>query len=171
MAKPSDILKDSMIRRPVTLQETVENEISDIPLAEEREAMAIEAAQAVFDAARKLLATGMLQAVGYRVLVKPLEVGMGLEAAEAEVAPTLAAADFQVKSEGERQREERGENHGIVIHLGPIAYDRLGGAESWAKVGDTVVFSRYAGTRVEHPPGSKAFYQLMNDEDIFGKII
>ncbi len=142
-----------------------------IPLAEERELQAIEAAHAVFDAAHKLLATGTLQAVGYRVLVKPLEVGMGLEAAEAETAPTLAAADFQMKSADEQKREERGENHGVVIHLGPKAFDRLGGIEAWVDVGDTVVFSRYAGTRVEHPPRSRVFYQLMNDEDIFGKVI
>lgn len=144
---------------------------AEIPLALERQQMAVEKAKAVFDAAQALLATGILQAVGYRVMVKPLEVGLGLEVAEAAKSPTLADADFQVKSQNQREREEKGSNVGVVMHLGPIAYDRLGGATAWAKVGDVVVFSRYAGTRREHPPGSGVFYQLMNDEDIFGKVI
>jgi co-chaperonin GroES (HSP10) len=117
------------------------------------------------------MATGMLQAVGYRVVIKPIEAILTLEEAEAGVAPHLAEKGFQVKSEKERQREEHGENHGVIIHLGPTAFERLGGIPMWADVGETVVFSRYAGTAVEHPPGSGNKYQIMNDEDIFGKIV
>lgn len=145
--------------------------MSEIPLAEEREQQAIDKAKAVFDAARELLATGMLQAIGYRVLIKPIEAIKTLEAAEAELAPTLAEAGFETKSEGQKLREDRGTNHGVVIHMGPKAFDRLGGPEAWCDVGDTVVFSRYAGTRVEHPPGSGVWYQLTNDEDLAGKVI
>lgn len=143
----------------------------EIPLAEEREIQAAVLAHQVFAAARELLANGMLQATGYRVLVKPLEVIITMDPAMAEQHPTLAESEFQVKSVNEREREERGENHGVVIHIGPVAFERLGGREAWCDEGDTVVFSRYAGTRVEHPPGSGVFYQLMNDEDIFGKVI
>ena len=145
--------------------------MSDIALAEEREHQAREKAQAVVYAARELAATGMLVPTGYRVLVKPLEGIKTLEAAEAEVAPTLHEAGFEVKSDAEKRREERGENHGVLIALGAMAYERLGGVENWASQGDVVVFSRYAGTRVEHPRGSGNFYQLMNDEDIFGKVV
>ena len=145
--------------------------MSEIPLAEEREQQAIEKANAVFDAARDLLATGMLQAVGYRVLIKPIEAIKTLEAVEVEKYPTLAAAGVETKSEGQKKREDRGSNHGVVIHMGPKAFDRLGGPEAWCDVGDTVVFTHYAGTRVEHPPGSEVFYQIMNDEDVFGKVI
>ena len=145
--------------------------MAEIPLAQEREEQARELAQNVFNAARDLLAKGMLQATGYRVLVKPLEAIITMDPAMAEQHPTLASVDFEVKSVNEREREERGENHGIVIHIGAVAFERLGGRDAWCDVGDTVVFSRYAGTRVEHPPGSGVFYQLMNDEDIFGKVI
>lgn len=141
------------------------------PLARERENEAVAKARAVFDAARQLIATGMIQAVGYRVVIKLIDSILTLEEAEADVAPTLAEKGFEVKSEGQRKREQRGENHGVVIHLGPTAFDRLGGIPAWCDVGETVVFSRYAGTAVEHPPGSGNHYQLINDEDIFGKIV
>ena len=144
---------------------------TEIPLAEERQRQAIELAMAVRQTARALLAKGMLEAVGYRVLVKPLEAVITMDPAMAAQHPTLAESEFQVKSVNEREREERGENHGVVIHIGPVAFERLGGRDAWCDEGDTVVFSRYAGTRVEHPPGSGVFYQLMNDEDIFGKVV
>ncbi len=101
------------------------------PGARDREEAAVAKAQAVFDAARELIATGMLQAVGYRVVVKPIESVKTLEAAEVEVAPTLAEAGFEVKSEQVRQREEHVENHGVIIHLGPTAFYRLGGESCW----------------------------------------
>lgn len=140
------------------------------PLAREREVEAIAKAEAVFAAARELMATGMLTAVGYRILVKPIEAIKTLEAAEAEAAPHLHEQGFEVKTAEQQERESRGENHGIVMSLGPIAFERLGGRAAWVDEGDTAVFSRYAGTRVEHPPGSGVFYQLINDEDVFGKI-
>ncbi len=168
MSENQDLAKrfDNMVER-----EEAEQDANLPPGARDREEAAINAAQAVFDAARNLMATGMLQAVGYRVVVKPIQAILTLEEAQAEVAPTLAEAGFEVKSEAERKREEHGENHGVIIHLGPTAFDRLGGVPLWADVGDTVVYSRYAGTAVEHPPGSGNKYQIMNDEDIFGKII
>ncbi len=139
-------------------------------LAAEREREAIAKAQRVYAAARELIADGMIVAAGYRVLIKPIEAIKTLEEAEKEVAPTLHDAGFEVKTENQRQREERGEQHGIVLSIGPIAFEKLGGRASWCDEGDTVVFSRYAGTRVEHPPGSGVFYQIMNDEDVFGVI-
>ncbi len=140
------------------------------PGAREREAVAQEKAMAVYEAARAMLTDGMIEAAGYRILIKPIEAIVELEAAEASVAPTLHEAGFQVKTAAQKDREERGENHGIVINLGPMAFKNLGGAENWCKEGDTIVFNRYAGTRVEHPPGSGVFYQIMNDEDVFGVI-
>lgn len=121
--------------------------------------------------AKSLLSAGMLQACGYRVLLKPIKIVKGLEGHAAEVAPTLAAKGFEQRTDRQAEKEERGDNHGIVVHIGPLAFDRLGGKEMWCDVGDVVVHTRYAGTRVEHPPGSNNFFQIMNDEDIFGKIV
>ncbi len=135
----------------------------------EREQKANETLIALGENAKELMAAGMLQATGYRVLVKPIQIKRTLEAGAAEVAPTLAKKGFIEKSEQEAKRQERGENHGIVLHLGPIAFKRLG--EAWCKEGDLVLYTRYAGTRVEHPPGSGNHFQIINDDDIFGKIV
>ena len=152
--------------------ETEEAAKSELPaLAEQRQKEAQELASRVIGAARELVSKGMMVAIGYRAMIKPIEATMGLEEAQAEVAPTLANSGFQVKTHSEKEREERGENHGIVISLGSMAFERMGGREAWCDEGDVVVFSRYAGTRIEHPPGSGTFYQLMNDEDIFGKVL
>lgn len=140
------------------------------PGAREREEAAMELVNRVLDGSRELIASGMIEAVGYRVVVLPIEAQRGLEAAEAAQFETLAEGGFEVKSENQRKREERGENHGIVISIGPVAFEGRGGEAAWCSKGDTVVFARYAGTRVEHPPGSGAFYQVMNDEDIFARI-
>ena len=120
------------------------------------------------EAAHALIANGTPEAVGYRLLIKPLDASKHLEAKEAERAPTLAAAGFEVKTANQEERETRGSNQGIVVSIGDTAYDRLG--KQWVEVGDVVIFHRYAGTRVELPPGSGEFYQFMNDEDIFGRM-
>jgi co-chaperonin GroES (HSP10) len=114
----------------------------------------------------ELMSTGALEAVGYRIVVKPITVTKNLAHAEKEIAPTLAAKGFESRTEEQREREERGENHGIVIHLGPDAYGDKPSA--WCEVGDVILYTRYAGQRVEHPPGSKNFFQIINDEDVFG---
>ena len=51
-----------------------------------------------------------------------------------------------------------------------MAFNRLGGRENWCDDGDLVIFARYEGKEIEHPPGSGAIYRFMNDEDIYGKV-
>lgn len=139
-------------------------------LAQEREREAIELAHNVFNAAQALVSNGMLKPIGYRVMVKPMDGIRVLEAAQAEQFPTLAQLEFETKSEAERKRVQRGENHGVMIAMGRAAYNRLGGRDLWCDVGDLVVFARYNGTFVEHPPESGNVYQVLNDEDIFARI-
>lgn len=118
--------------------------------------------------AKQALRYGGLIAAGYRVVVKPIEIVNKLEGAMADQAPTLAGKGFEQMTEKEKDRHQRSENRGVVISIGPIAFKRLG--EPWCKEGDVVVFSRHAGTRVEHPPGSNNFFQIVNDEDIMGTV-
>ena len=139
-------------------------------LAEEREREAIAKAHAVFNAARDLISTGMLMPIGYRVMVKVVEAIKTLEAAQAEEFPELADRGFEAKSEHQRKREGRGENHGVMMAMGKVAFNRLGGRENWCDVGDVVTFPRNIGLSVEHPPGSNNYYQVFNDEDCFGRI-
>ena len=146
--------------------------MSDLPtLAEEREREAIAKAHEVFKASRELMSAGMIQAAGYRVVVKPLPVIKGLEVAQIEAFPTLAQKDFEAKSDHQVKREELGENHGIVINMGATAFDRLGGRENWCDEGDVVIYHRYAGSLIEHPPGTGVMYRVLNDEDIAGKVV
>lgn len=139
-------------------------------LADQREREAMQKVHAVYKAARELMATGMIEPIGYRVLVKLIEVTKLLEPAQAEEFPTLAGKDFEAKSNKQATVEQKGENHGIVMGLGPIAFERHGGKEYWCDVGDTIIINPYAGHTCEHPPGSGVMYQVLNDEDCFARI-
>ena len=117
---------------------------------------------------KQLLATGVLVPAGYRICISPIDIDTGLEGAQADLLPTLAELDFQTKTDMQAQKEERGEDRGIVVGIGPEAFAR--NAEPWCKIGDLVVFRRYSGTYIEHPKGTGNQYYIINDEDIFGVI-
>lgn len=119
--------------------------------------------------ARHLIATGTPKAVGYRLMIKPLDAIIGLERAEKEKFQTLSKGGFETKSEDQRERESKGTHHGILISMGDYAYktEALGG-KPWLKEGDVVIFDRYAGVEIELPPGSGDKYRFTNDESILG---
>lgn len=153
------------------MSEAVQDEHLSLEEMRERERKANETLIALGENAKELMAAGMLVPTGYRILVKPITIKRTLEGAEADNLPTLKSLGFEDKTHSEAERQERGENHGIVILLGPLAYKRMGGeTEDWCKPGDVVVYTRYAGQRVEHPPGTNNFFQIINDDDVFGKI-
>lgn len=141
-----------------------------IPLEKQRERQAVQKVQAVLTAARELIANGMLVAVGYRVLVKFVEVTKGMEAVEQDKFKTLAEGGFEVKTDKRREQEERGADIGIVMSIGGCAFERHGGQKVWCDVGDVVAVNPYSGRRAEFPPKSGTFYQFVNDEDILGRI-
>lgn len=123
------------------------------------------------EAGVKTMRFGVLRPAGYRILVKLIEVKTGLEGLAAENAPTLAGKGFQHMTDQEKDRHDKGQDHGIVLDLGPLAYKRMGAdTEPWCKKGDVIAFTRYAGKAVEHPVGSKAYFQIINDDDVFGVI-
>lgn len=121
------------------------------------------------EAAHKLASTGTPEAVGYRLLIWPLESTKYMEAKEMEKFPLLAAQGMEVKTEHQKEREDKGTTYGIVCGIGPTAFDRLG--EPWVKLGDVIVFAHYAGSRVEMPLGSGDWYHFMNDEDLRGRMV
>jgi co-chaperonin GroES (HSP10) len=122
-------------------------------------------------AAHEIVAKGNAKATGYRLIIKPLPWDAGLKAGEAEIAPELAKMGFVAKTETQSERESRGSHVGILCDIGESAFNENISPEGkpWANVGDIVVFNRYAGQRVDLPPGSDDFYQFCNDEDILGK--
>lgn len=121
--------------------------------------------------ARELIANGTPVAVGYRLMIKPIDTSTGLEQSEKEMYPTLAQAEFQDKTEGQAEKLSFGTQHGILISKGEYAFkaEALGG-EDWIQEGDVVIFDRYAGVEVELPPGSGNKYRFTNDESILGKM-
>lgn len=119
--------------------------------------------------AKELIANGQAKPVGYRILVKSLEIDTGMASGLKELAPTLAGLDFQDKSEEEAKRQTKGTYFGIVVAIGEQAYssEHLG-VEPWVEVGDVSISERYAGVTIELPPGSGNNFQIMNDENIIG---
>ena len=106
--------------------------------------------------------------VGYRIVLKPLHSSNKLKAGEAEAAPTLAALGFESQSSKQTERETRGSDMAIICHIADGAF--TGKVGDWGLAeGDVVVFNRYAGHRVEIPPGSGDVYHFCNDEDVLGK--
>jgi len=120
---------------------------------------------------RDQLSTATPQAVGYKLMVRPIEARKGMEAAEAEQYSELAKKGFEVKSEQTKDKETHGSDVGVVVAIGPDAYTvgRMAEMEPWCDVGDVVIFERYTGKRCELPPGSGVYYHFMDDDDIKGK--
>ncbi len=123
------------------------------------------------DKARDLIANGTPVAVGYRLMIKPIEATTGLEQAEKSEFQTLAKSGFEVKTEAQKKRESFGTHHGILISKGDFAFKTEGlGMKDWVQVGDVLIFDRYAGVEVELPPGSGDMFRFTNDESILGKM-
>jgi co-chaperonin GroES (HSP10) len=122
------------------------------------------------DKARDLVANGTPEAVGYRVLIKPLDAVTTLEKAEMEKFEALASLGFVTKTSHQADRESKGTHHGILVHIGPGGFkgDLAKFGDVWPKVGDVVILDRYTGTELELPPGSGDKYRFANDEAILG---
>ena len=133
----------------------------------------IKISQDDIDKARDLIAHGTQQAVGYRILIKPIDANTGMEAAEMEQFETLAKLDFKSKTNDQAGRESKGTQHGILVHIGPGAFkgDLAKMECEWPKVGDVIIFDRYTGVEMELPPGSGNKFRFTNDESILGKMI
>jgi len=82
----------------------------------------------------------------------------------------LAETKFEiVKPDGQMKRERLGTDTGVVVQIGPMAWKAIDGDKEgwtpWCKVGDRIVFGRYAGKLVEHPETGEEIY-VINDEDV-----
>jgi co-chaperonin GroES (HSP10) len=88
--------------------------------------------------------------VGFSILVKPDDIE---EATESGII---------VHSHTQMEREEQGQTDGIVIAMGPNVF--IDEKAPRCKVGDRVVFTKYAGMVRQGLDGCE--YRLMNDSDI-----
>lgn len=101
----------------------------------------------------------MVRPVGYRLLVKKLEV------------KELSEGGIIQYSSNEKRREEQGQNKGTLVACGPLAFKGYRGAidingpEDWGcKIGDIIEFRRYDGQPPELDGYEDYFY--INDEDV-----
>ena len=60
---------------------------------------------------------------------------------------------------------------GKVVELGPLCYvhKKFMGCEPWVKVGDWIVFGRYAGQRIKFK-GDDRGYRFVNDDEVLAVI-
>lgn len=92
----------------------------------------------------------MIKVVGHRVLVKPLPTEKTTESGI--VIPDVA-----------NERNQRDQQKGILVQVGPNAWKAFDDGSPWAAVGDLVWFSRYGGKIVKD--GADEF-RILEDNDI-----
>lgn len=136
--------------------------------------------------ARDLIANGTPEAVGYKILIKPIDSKTELDKALADKMPTLSKAGFIAKTDSQAERESKGTHHGILCHIAPGAFHFLTGDRTgepltheeaeridklFPKEGEVVIFDRYCGVEMELPPGSGDKYRFANDEALLGRMV
>lgn len=99
----------------------------------------------------------------HRILVKPDSIE---DKDEAWKAAKRLGLDI-IKDE--RDREQAAIDTGTVIAYGDTVFVAFGAETNPIKVGDTVVYARYAGKVIEDP-ADKVRYVALNDEDVIAII-
>jgi co-chaperonin GroES (HSP10) len=119
----------------------------------------------------------MIKVAGHKVLIKHMQFEERME----EILPdALKQHGFIIEATADqKKREEVASEVGTVVGLGKTcwhAYDKFlknGDVnpewEPWCKVGDQIIFARYAGKIVEDPV-SKEKFMIINDEDVHGVV-
>lgn len=99
----------------------------------------------------------MLKAVAFRIILKVKEV------AEKTKGGIVLAVD--------KKLERQAYTQGTIIDIGPDAWAAFNTKEQFAglKVGDTVMFAKYAGKWIADPD-TDVEYLILNDEDIVAKL-
>jgi co-chaperonin GroES (HSP10) len=91
---------------------------------------------------------------GHRILIKPQEV------------KEVSTGGIIIATEVTKEREQMGNTTGIVIAMGDTCYDDV--PTPWCKVGDKVIFAKYAGLLYRGKDG--LHYRMINDKDITGTL-
>ena len=97
---------------------------------------------------------------GHRLIVKPykqIDVDP-IKKKHSEFLKTL-----EIAGNDNLAREELSVDKGIVLSIGPTAWADFGGIP-WCKVGDEVIFAKFAGKNITDENNEQLF--LLNDDDI-----
>ena len=104
----------------------------------------------------------MIKPCGHRLVVKAFK--------QEEVDEVLKRAsesgflkDFQIINSN-KKREDASVDKGVVLSIGPTAWKDFG-SDPWCKVGDTILFAKFAGKVVEDPETKEDVF-ILNDEDV-----
>lgn len=98
----------------------------------------------------------MIKPCGHRLVVKPFKL--------AEVDEDLKRAramGLEVVRENEK-REDASVDKGIVLAIGPTCWPD---SDPWCKVGDTIIFAKFAPKFIDDPD-TKEQIGILNDEDV-----
>lgn len=93
---------------------------------------------------------------GHRLVVKQVELEEHDEVFKNAKQAGLVFLEKDLKA------EQSAIDKGVVVSIGATAFKDFGG-DPWCKVGDTVVYARHAGKRIED---SGEEFLCLNDEDI-----
>ena len=100
----------------------------------------------------------MIKIRGYRILVKPQEI------------ETVSKGGIVIiANDNEERLAEAGQQFGEVVGIGHTCWQGENMGEPWAAVGDTILFSKYAG-KFCYDPETEEKYVVMNDTDVIAII-
>jgi chaperonin GroES len=94
--------------------------------------------------------------VGWRILVKPKEI------------KETSKGGIILTTEATKEREQMANTTGEVVAMGDEVFKSKEFSKPWCKVGDKVIFAKYAGLMYLGKDG--LHYRLINDTDITGTL-
>ena len=92
--------------------------------------------------------------VGWRVLVKPQEI------------KDTSDGGIVITTGNYKDREQMANTTGVVVAMGDDCY--ADEPAPWCKVGDKIIFAKYAGLLYRGKDGSE--YRMINDKDVTGTL-
>lgn len=105
----------------------------------------------------------MIKVCGHRLLIKQIDYLEDDPAYQRAKALGITIADVE-----ENKRAKESVDQGTVVQIGTTAFQDFGGTP-WCKVGDKVVYAKYAGKLIVDPETQDKFYAI-NDEDVVAVI-
>lgn len=111
-----------------------------------------------------------LKAVGHRLLVKPDPLKERVK-----INDDLKKLGFEIARPADMEKmEEAATQTGTVVDVGSTAWHAFDKSspdwKAWCKVGDRIVFARYAGKPIEDPVTDEKYF-VLNDEDVQALVV
>ncbi len=106
---------------------------------------------------------------GYRVMVRVPRIKVEVDEMyeRAKKAGLSLSSTVQEKVDQEKQRVEHGSDTGEVVKIGFQAFKAFHDGEAWCKIGDKILFKKYAGyDPPDQDPDKEYFYKFINDEEV-----